>query len=407
MRAGRLLATRAVLGTYTVTAGVLALLTAVGACGAATAPAPAPAPRPALPRPAVSSGPRWWDALDTATVRIPMLVATTRVPVPGVRPGLAFGLRDTTLLSFADATLSLPSYRHRIDGAVVTPRDGQLPDPTHDVLVDSLAPLDSARFTTTVAARRDRAPGAGVVVYVHGYDKSFERSAARLAQIAADIGFDGALVLFTWPSADQMRMYARDQVEARAAGTALRRVLASIAARGAGPVRLVSHSMGAEVIAAALAAPAPAGLRLDDVILLAPDLDADGFGLSVLPVLTTLGARVTIYASAHDDALRASHRVNRSWRLGLAGDSLRLFPGVTTIDASRLHGEGLTARLGAGEPLRAGVQGAILDALGHDLFEHPLVLADLRELIVERMPPERRRLLAVTDAAGRRYWRFR
>jgi esterase/lipase superfamily enzyme len=370
-------------------------------------PGPSSSTVPAGARTAIRTGPRWWDALDQAPVRTPVLIATTRAPSATGRPGVAFGTADGGSLRFADAVVSVPPYAVRLDGSVPTAADDAAPDITREFAVDSLDPVDLAGLQQRLRVRRASAPSTGILVYVHGFDKTFERAAARVAQLGADLGFDGPLVLFTWPSRGAITEYRRDQQTARAAGAALLTVLRALTADGA-PVRLVTHSMGAEVLAAALAdtTPGPA-VQLADVVLLAPDIDADRFARETLGPLRAWATRVTIYASAHDEALRASHRLNAAWRLGLAGDSLRVLPGVVTIDASRVHATGLASRLRAGEPIRAGLHGALLDALGHDVFDNPLVLSDLRELLIEGLPPERRRLLAVNPVGRPRYWRFR
>lgn len=124
------------------------------------------------------------------------------------------------------------------------------------------------------------------------------------------------------------------------------------------------------------------------MILAAPDIDVRTFDREILPVLRTRTDAITLYASAHDEALRASRVLNGDWRLGLGGESL-------------------SRRLSEGARLRVGIRDALVDALGHDLFDNPTLLADLHALLVERQSPERRRLLQVRRSDGAVFWRFR
>lgn len=156
-------------------------------------------------------------------------------------------------LAFAVAAVSLPSYRARGDGATPRPVHAARPDPSRELFVSALEPVDSARFVQRLRERFDQSGSREVLVYVHGYNKSFELAAARLAQVVADIGFDGTAVLFSWPSADHIRDYVRDQQAARNAGFHLLRLLRDVIP-SAGPVtvHILVHSMGAEVLGKAL-----------------------------------------------------------------------------------------------------------------------------------------------------------
>ena len=102
-------------------------------------------------------------------------------------------------------------------------------------------------------------------------------------------------------------------------------------------VHLIAHSMGNRVVAGALRrlaynkATAP---HFNQVILTAPDIDAETFKVSIAPRITSIAERFTIYASSDDLALRTAARIN-SWgdpRLGQAGDDLMTFPNFPTID---------------------------------------------------------------------------
>lgn len=367
--------------------GALALMV-LAACGRQPAiEPPAPAPEPVVaPLPRADRA-RSYAALDSGAARLTVLLATTRRGVASELPGGRFGPDDADSLQFAALGVNVPGYRAR--GAGELPRPGALrstPDPARDFFVASTIPADSARFTQRLAADLAMTRSRDVMVFVHGYNTSFEDAAARAAQVAADMGFDGSVVLFSWPSAASVTAYVRDQQAARNAGYHLLRLLRGpVAAAAPDRIHIVTHSMGSEVVARALTVmPRDSVPRLAQVAFAAPDLDARVFRREVLPVLTARAARTTLYASTDDDALRASRAVTGVWRLGLGGDSLTVADGMDTIDATRIRA----------------------DALGHTLFGNPAFLADLGQLIATGATPAERRLLPVARGTLT-FWRFR
>ena len=368
--------------------GLVAVALAIPACGRApVAEPPAPAIAPVVvPLPRADRA-RSYAALDSASARVTVLLATTRRAVASELPGGRLGPDDADSLQFAAVGVNVPGYRAR--GAGELPRPSALrstPDPARDVYVASTIPADSARFTQRLATDLALTRSRDVMVFVHGYNSSFEDAAARAAQVAVDMGFDGSLVLFSWPSAASLTAYVRDQQAARNAGFHLLRLLRGpIAAAAPDHIHIVTHSMGSEVVARALTlAPSNSVPRLGQVALAAPDLDARVFRREVLPVLAARAARTTLYASSDDDALRAARAVTGVWRLGLGGDSLTVVDGMDTIDATRVRA----------------------DALGHTLFGNAAFLADLGQLLANGAAPADRRLLPVNRGALV-FWRFR
>ena len=331
---------------------------------------------------------RAWDGLDTATVRIPILVATTRRGVDAERPGFRFGTQDANALSWGLAQVSVPSYRVRAEGEIPRAGNEEQPDASSVMFMNSLLPADSVRFLQRVRDDLARTRSRDILVFVHGYNSSFEDAAVRAAQLAADMGFDGTVVLFSWPSAGALTGYVRDQQTARNAGWHLLRLLRDQLPR-ANPDRIhvIAHSMGSEVLSKALSLVDPRDSlpRLGQVVFAAPDVDARIFGREILPGLRQRSQGVTLYASSEDDALRASRVLNGVLRLGLGGDSLTVLDGMTTVDATRVRG----------------------DALGHTLFGNSALLSDLHAVLTEGRTPSERRLLQVRRADGSVFWRFR
>lgn len=347
-------------------------------------PAPTPAPA-ALPR---AEGARAWDGLDTALMRLPIFVATTRRRVDAERPGFRYDTQDANALSWGAAQVNVPSYRMRAEGVIARPGSEPSPDAERLMFVNALLPTDSARFIQRVRDDLARTKSRDILVFVHGYNSSFEDAAVRLAQIVADMGFDGTAVLFSWPSAGALSGYIRDQQTARNAGWHLLHLLRDrLPLAEPDRIHVIAHSMGSEVLSKAMSLVQRGDSlpRLGQVVFAAPDVDARIFAREILPVLQQRSAGVTLYASSEDEALRASRVLNGVLRLGLGGDSLTVLNGMTTVDASRVRG----------------------DLLGHTLFGNAALLSDLHALLTEGRTPAERRLLQVRRADGAVFWRFR
>ena len=125
--------------------------------------------------------------------------------------------------------------------------------------------------------------------------------------------------------------------------------------------------------------------RLKEVILAAPDIDADVFKRDIAPALTSTGRSVTLYASSADVALAASKQVHGYARAGDSGAGLVIVPGIETIDATEVN-TGL---------------------LGHSYFaESDIVLTDILRLIDQGVRANMRMGLRPVDARAGRYWQL-
>jgi esterase/lipase superfamily enzyme len=372
--------------------------TIAGCSSASPAPAAAASPPvlaapPAPLAPPHAAVPRSYAGLDSGAARITIFVATTRRAVQSERPGERYGPDDADSLQFAAVGVNVPPYSARGTGDLPRPSTLRVnaltyrPDPAKDFFVSSVIPVDSNRFVSRLGTDLAATKSRDVLVFVHGFNTSFEDAALRAAQIAADIGFDGSVVLFTWPSAGSVSSYVRDQQAARNAGYHLWRILRGHAVAALpGRVHLMGHSMGSEVISKALSLVGQSDTlpKFTQVVFAAPDVDARIFRREIFPKLESRAQRVSLYASDDDEALRASRSLNGVWRLGLGGDSITVIKGMDTIDASRVKA----------------------DVLGHTLFGNPSFLADLAALLADGKSPADRRLLAVRRG-DLQFWRFR
>lgn len=166
--------------------------------------------------------------------------------------------------------------------------------------------------------------------------------------------------------------------------------LAGVARRsGAESVHLIAHSMGNRALTSALRSIAyemrdePPMFR--EVLLTAPDIDADVFKRDFAPEIVSTAKRVTLYASSNDDALTLSKQVHGYPRAGDSGEGLVIVPGIDTIDVSSVD----------------------TSLIGHSYYgSNHTVIADMLDLLHEAKPPDQRRFLHPERLGDMLYWIF-
>jgi esterase/lipase superfamily enzyme len=263
--------------------------------------------------------------------------ATDRAPTGETAPAKMYGARRGRL-SLGIARVSIPR-EHRL-GELEAPTILKLqfsPDPKRDVVLLSVEPQRAVDFYRKLQDSVRSARNRETFVFIHGYNVTFEDAARRVAQIKYDLAFDGPAILYSWPSYGETSKYPDDQRNADWAAHDLKTFLADLAARsGATSVHLVAHSMGNRVLAAAMhdLAAAPMQPHFDQVVLAAPDLDADVFKRALAPAFFKLANHLTLYASAKDEALVMGHKFDSAPRLGDTGSGIVVMPEMDTIDVT-------------------------------------------------------------------------
>jgi esterase/lipase superfamily enzyme len=242
-----------------------------------------------------------------------------------------------------------------------------------------------------LAASRDYEKHA--VVFVHGYNTTFDYALYRTAQIAYDLGFDGAPFVYSWPSDGAILSYPYDRESAEQAQPYLKEFLELVTKEtGATSVSIIAHSMGNSLLLPVLRElkrSAPPGVAISELILAAPDVGRDSFAFLAREI-RGLAKGVTLYVSAADKALLASRRFWESPRAGeVPPGGPIVAEGIETIDITALSTD--------------------LFGLNHSGFaERTPLLADIRQLIRSgARPPESRegRMQKIESADGA-FWRY-
>ena len=294
-------------------------------------------------------------------------------------------------ISYGQCDISIPRD-HRM-GELESPSLWRLEfraDPAKHVMLLSAEVSDQAHFFAALTDQIQASKGKNAFIFFHGYNVSFEDAARRTGQMAYDLGFDGAPVFYSWPSQGEVARYTVDENNIEWSTPHIRAFLADFLAKTrAEKVYLIGHSMGNRGLARACAEliteQPELAQRVAEIILTAPDIDADVFQQEIAPRLTAARHPVTLYASSEDLALAASKKVHGYARAGDSGAGMLILPGVETIDAT----------------------GVDTGFLKHSYFaEQRSALSDMFYLIHDNRRADQRFLDAVDTPKGR-YWSFR
>jgi esterase/lipase superfamily enzyme len=258
-----------------------------------------------------------------------------------------------------------------------------------------------------ILRRLDSARRKEVVLYVHGYHNSFEDAAITMAELCHFLGRDFVCAMFTWPAGGRRGLLFGYNFDRESGEYAVEDLLKTIRIVGGTPgvqrIHLLAHSRGADIVATAMAelsveAYAIGGtlsqqFKIGNIILMAPDIDADvalakifkvfsdpdlpfnGHANPSVAIKPSPDFKVTIYVSPDDKALATSGwifgsltrlgRINATMFTAHEIDEIRAFGAVDVVQ----------------------VRGTT-DPFGHSYFvSNPEVSADIIAMLRYRLQP--------------------
>jgi esterase/lipase superfamily enzyme len=248
--------------------------------------------------------------------------------------------------------------------------------------------LPAIEFLSQLRSTIADAPDHSALVFVHGYSVSFEDGARRTAQLSYDLGFKGAPILYSWPSANSVSSYLADEATIDWTKPHLRNFLTDVASTtGAQTVHVIAHSMGNRALTRILEGISPPTdpPLFNQIVLAAPDIDSGEF-LHLAEAIQHKAKRITLYASSNDQAIKLSKNIHEYPRAGESGPDIVVAPGLDTIDASNVD----------------------TSMLGHSYFaEKRTVISDLFYLIRDGKGPDERHSLEPRTSSRGQYWAFK
>jgi esterase/lipase superfamily enzyme len=342
-------------------------------CACATLPTASPPPPPPPP--------------EQPYEIIRIFYGTDRAPTGSSEPNAFYGgERSRDGLVYGTCEVSI-LRRHEV-GEIERPRWWKLEfreDPEKHVVLARVLPQTRDRFFTLLSHRVGESARREAFLFIHGFNVSFPEAVWRTGQIAYDLKFDGAPILYSWPSQGGTLEYTVDETNVRWTESHLERFLDEVVGKsGAERLYLIAHSMGNRALTEVLK---DLAVRIregempafTEIFLTAPDIDADTFREEIAPKITAAAHHVTLYASDSDKALKISKGVNGYPRAGDAGNGLVVVEGIDTIDATEVS----------------------TDFLGHSYFDS--VVPDIDLVVRQSLPPPDRGLLEVLRGTLR-YW---
>jgi esterase/lipase superfamily enzyme len=330
-------------------------------------------------------------SLEVNHAVVGLFFATNRSETVNAEANARFGA-DRGSLAYGYCEVSIPRD-HRM-GELEAPSILRLTfhwDPDkHVMLLGPIERLPSDQFFARVSARAGEEKPEGLV-FIHGYNVTFEDAARRTAQLKYDLGFGGPAVFFSWPSQGTLAGYPIDEANIEWSEPILAQFLRDLATRGGmKAIFIIAHSMGGRGACRALRM-----LREQDstaldayreIILAAPDIDAAVFLRDIVPVLTDQHKVITLYASSKDKALIASRRFHGYRRAGESRPETIIATGLETIDASYVE----------------------TDFLGHSYFgDRTSVISDMYYLVNWGARASHRYGLREVPTSGGSYWAFK
>jgi esterase/lipase superfamily enzyme len=327
------------------------------------------------------------EAATKCTYRV--WYATNRRPVdPGDSQKGYTAYRDTSV-HYGSCHVFIPAA-HKI-GSVGSPWWKRLWMWRDDRLrIRLISGLSQERYWSEVSLRLsslDRAE-RHALIFIHGYNVSFNDAAIRAAQIGVDLGIQRLMAFFSWPSQGTLGGYNVDEATIEASETVITDFISDFAERSAAKdVHIIGHSMGNRGLMRAIGriaakAERQSGKPFNQIILAAADVDADSFR-QFSAAYAEVCNRTTLYVSTRDRAVEASRWLHKYPRVGLTPPTIVL-PGIDTIN----------------------VTNADITMLGHGYVAAARdVLHDMHALIRYGTPPDARfGLRAAVNEEGLPFW---
>jgi esterase/lipase superfamily enzyme len=315
---------------------------------------------------------------------------TNRKPERLIAPGVTFSDERDNTLHCGRVLVNIPEG-HRL-GKVPKSFWSRWRKGTKGLIVKEVELVPDSAFWARVADQLAiRIDDTSMLLFIHGYNQSFEDAAIRAAQLKYDLRIPHA-AFFSWPSKKRFWSYLGDESTVEASVPYLTRfVLKFITLTHANSVKfhIVAHSMGNRCLLHALArvkdeiSKIHSTVVFDQVVFAAADVDADTF-VDYASRTHPLSNRQTLYASENDGAISKSKLIHEMRRAG-GMPPVTIAKGCDTVDASHY---------------------------GLDIWKHGYV-AEAREVLNDMFiamrfgtPPEFRPGMESRDAGTGRYWRL-
>ncbi len=259
-----------------------------------------------------------------------LLVVTTRKPVNNAVKSPWFGPQRSNVTNFARVNLNPPD--RTVMGRVASTVSNEW----------SIASVNQAQVEDANLEMAGAARGRDVLIYVHGFNETFETASLGAANLSHGVQFNGVTALFTWPSKGEILDYGYDRESALWSRDAFQELLETLAKEPTiDRIHIVAHSMGTLLTLETLRqVKAASGESLTGkfgaIVLASPDIDVDVF-TGIVGKLGSMARKLTLITSTDDRALDLSRRMAGGvTRVGAAESKQVEGLGVKVVDATGL-----------------------------------------------------------------------
>jgi esterase/lipase superfamily enzyme len=278
-------------------------------------------------------------AVDPRVVEF--LFASVRQRIDQVLPANLSYSGERGPITYGAASIRIPDD-HKI-GHIELPWSWQVfgynilfaPNEHKHFLIKSVVPLTEDGFRQLIKDESSRT----ALIFIHGFNVTFEDALYRNAQIVWDLQFKGLSILFTWASRGHVLDYVYDKDSAYLARDAFISLLEKLKREyGVNEIIVLAHSMGNLIAVDGLAnyAKTQNPISIARLVMAAPDIDSDQFK-SLEPIAHRIVGGMTLYASSADKAMMVSRSV--AGGIPRAGDVPAgglpiVLPNLETIDVT-------------------------------------------------------------------------
>ena len=193
-------------------------------------------------------------------------------------------------------------------------------------------------FSESINSDIQNSNEASALIYVHGFNESYERSVIRASQISYDLAFPGSTFIFSWPARHSVTTYLGDLQRARDSERYFELFMSQIlSTTSTNRIYIIAHHMGGRIVSAALkhmfSIQPSYKDRIREIILVAPDIGANQLTAQFTTFIGTENAPITLYASVNDPSLAVSKQFSTIRLAGDAVGQLVISANVETINA--------------------------------------------------------------------------
>lgn len=262
-------------------------------------------------------------------------------------------------------------------------------DDNRKVSLESLDGLSISSFNVELEFLYTTANEDEMLLYIHGYNNSFEDAATRAAQIAYDLKFPGVTSFFSWASKNTFSGYGADAATSEISVKYLYDYILNIWRHSSTKkIHILSHSMGNRIFMNVLRKikENDIDIKFGHIILVAPDVDKELFE-EYSYLYNKYSEMSTLYVSSEDKAVRASYHIHQNNRVGLSP------PVVVEKGIDTIHADSVIDR-------------ALWD-LGHSYYaEAEALISDMHELLTSSVEAKKRQKLQKVEVLDKKYWQL-